>query len=366
MNVLDLFSGIGGFSLGLERAGMRTVAFCEIDPYCRRVLAKHWPTVPCYDDVRTLTAARLAADGTIAALANANSNGRGDGATSGQPGLPTGQERGDISSGITQWQSIQRTTERRGIDLICGGFPCQDISVAGKGAGIGGERSGLWTDYARIIGEVRPRFVIVENVAALLGRGLARVLGDLAALGFDAEWHCIPASAVGAPHRRDRIWIIAYRDRRRCEGERLAQHGEQQGPSGHIADGLRAPGRRNGALADADRRRCEQRDAGERQFPILEPSSLGQSSQWWFEPDVGRVAHGVPARVDRLRSLGNAVVPQIPEIIGRAILAYEVQWAAAHYDGQADLGASYDACLAAIRERQGAGGPGWTPKGPKT
>ena len=97
-----------------------------------------------------------------------------------------------------------------GIDLICGGFPCQDISVAGKGAGIDGERSGLWSEYARIIGEVRPRYVIVENVAALLGRGLATVLGDLAALGYDAEWHCIPASAVGAPHRRDRVWIVAY------------------------------------------------------------------------------------------------------------------------------------------------------------
>ena len=96
------------------------------------------------------------------------------------------------------------------IDLICGGFPCQDISVAGKGAGIGGSRSGLWTEYARIIGEVRPRYVIVENVAALLDRGLERVLGDLAALGYDAEWHCIPASAVGAPHRRDRVWIVAY------------------------------------------------------------------------------------------------------------------------------------------------------------
>src|SRR5260221_2745133 len=163
MNVLDLFSGIGGFSLGLERAGMRTGAFCEIDPYCRRVLRKHSPDVPIYDDIRTLTAGRLVRD-SIAP------------------------------------------------DVICGGFPCQDISVAGKGAGLAGERSGLWSEYARIIGEVRPRYVIVENVAALLGRGLDRVLGDLAALGFDAEWHCIPASAVGAPHRRDRVWIVAHSD----------------------------------------------------------------------------------------------------------------------------------------------------------
>src|SRR6516164_741255 len=123
MNVLDLFSGIGGFSLGLERAGMRTVAFCEIEPYCRAVLAKHWPGVPCYDDVETLTADRLRADG--------------------------------IS-----------------VDVICGGFPCQNISIAGKGEGIAGRRSGLWKEFARIISEVRPRYVIVENVAALLGRGL--------------------------------------------------------------------------------------------------------------------------------------------------------------------------------------------------
>src|ERR1035437_5089521 len=132
LNVLDLFSGIGGFSLGLERAGMRTVAFCEIEPYCRAVLRKHWPDVPIFEDVRTLAAA-------------------------------------DVP----------------GVDLICGGFPCQDISLAGKGAGITGERSGLWGEYARLVGELRPRYVIVENVAALLGRGMARVLGDLSQIGYD-------------------------------------------------------------------------------------------------------------------------------------------------------------------------------------
>ena len=160
MNVLDLFSGIGGFSLGLERAGMRTVAFCEIEPFQRAILKKHWPS-PVPKMSERLTADRLRADGIAP-------------------------------------------------DIICGGFPCQDISVAGKGAGIEGARSGLWSEYARIISEVRPRYVIVENVAALLGRGLERVLGDLAALGFSSVWHCIPASAVGAPHRRDRVWIVAH------------------------------------------------------------------------------------------------------------------------------------------------------------
>lgn len=242
MNVLDLFSGIGGFSLGLERAGMRTVAFCEIEPFPRAVLAKHWPHVPCYDDVRTLSAGRLAADGI-------------------------------------------------NVDVICGGFPCQDISSAGRGAGLAGERSGLWSEYARLVGELRPRYVIVENVAALLGRGLYRVLGDLAALGYDAEWHCIPASAIGAPHRRDRVWIVAY------------------------AISERQP--RPGSSWDASN-----------PAPLIQREAIdafhgGLGNVWRSEPLLGRVAHGVPRRVERLTALGNAVVSQIPEIIGRAILQAE-------------------------------------------
>ena len=277
MNVLDLFSGIGGFSLGLERAGMRTVAFCEIDPYCRAVLNKHWPDVPCYDDVRSLTAERLAADGIAA-------------------------------------------------DLICGGFPCQDISNAGKRAGIGGERSGLWAEYARLIGEIRPRYVIVENVAALLGRGVERVLGDLAALGFDAEWHCIPASAVGAPHRRDRVWIIATdAGGRRQQGKPqsdIEPFGGIKAPRRDDAHGLRLD------VADADEHHGYGR-RGDVQMgrlgiarQIAEHGDAART-EWRTEPNVGRVAHGVPSRVDRLRSLGNAVVPQIPEMIGRAIMAMQ-------------------------------------------
>src|SRR5574343_884793 len=156
LTVGSLFTGIGGFDLGLERAGMRVAWQSEIDPYASAVLKKYWPLVPNHGDIRGIT--------------------------------------GDS----VEW-----------VDVLCGGFPCQDISNAGKRAGIDGERSGLWAEYARVIGELRPRYVIVENVSALLGRGLGRVLGDLAALGFDAEWHCIPASAVGAPHRRERICIVA-------------------------------------------------------------------------------------------------------------------------------------------------------------
>jgi DNA (cytosine-5)-methyltransferase 1 len=239
MRVLDLFSGIGGFSLGLERAGMTTVAFCEIEPFCRRVLAKHWPEVPIYDDVRTLTATRLAADGI-------------------------------------------------GVDVICGGFPCQDISLAGNGAGLAGERSGLWREYARLVSELRPRFVIVENVSALLGRGIGDVLGDLASLGYDAEWHCIRAAFVGLPHARDRVWIVAYAD---CAGPQRITHTRSFGESWtHAAEQL------EGLLAMEGR--------------LAVPA--GSS---------GGVTDGVPDRMERLHALGNAVVPQIPELIGRAILS---------------------------------------------
>jgi DNA (cytosine-5)-methyltransferase 1 len=249
MRVLDLFSGIGGFSLGLERAGMQTVAFCESDRFCRAVLARRWPHVPCYQDVRELRAERLAADGIA-------------------------------------------------VDLICGGFPCQDISVAGKGAGISGKRSGLWSEYARLVGELRPRYIIVENVAALRSRGLGRILGDLVTLRYDAQWHCIQAAAVGAPHSRDRIWIVAYPI---GEPERRVDH-----------DASRA----QGSAAPAS--------AGPLDIGVAD-CRAAWAEQWKAEPAVGRVADGVPAWMDRLRVLGNSLVPQIPEMIGRAIARCETQ-----------------------------------------
>lgn len=166
MNVLDLFSGIGGFSLGLERAGMKTVAFCEVDKKCQQVLKKHWPGVPIFDDVSTL-----------------------------------------------KGEDIEET-----VDVICGGFPCQDISLAGKGAGLEGERSGLWTEFHRLIKEIKPKYAIIENVSALRSRGLDQVLREISEIGYDAEWHCITAASVGAPHRRDRIWIVAYPHNKRLEG----------------------------------------------------------------------------------------------------------------------------------------------------
>jgi len=286
---LIFFRASAAFSLGLERTGgFETVAFCEIEDYPRRVLAKHWPKVPCYNDVRELTGARLAADGIA-------------------------------------------------VDVICGGFPCQDISFAGKGAGLAGERSGLWREYARIIRELRPRFVIVENVSALLSRGLADVLGSLAALGYDAEWHCIPASAVGAPHRRDRLWIVAYPGGEQHEGRGLAirralaaqLHAADADSEGEHAGAFDAEvGRSSQPMANtngSDRhgRRRDVQVGRERITREAPHDGLAGRTQWFVEPAVCRVAYGVPARVDRLCGLGNAVVPQIPQLIGQAILQAE-------------------------------------------
>lgn len=222
MIVGSLFTGIGGIDLGLERAGMHVAWQCEIDPYCRRVLERHWTGVACYGDVRGVA-------------------------------------------------------DPPRVDVLTGGFPCQDVSHIGLRAGIGGEHSGLWTEMSRLVRQLRPRFVLVENVAGLLtGGGLAVVLGDLAASGYDAEWDCLPAAAFGAPHLRARVWLLAY-------------------PTG-VRDGA--------SQGTVFAGRYQPRDCA-----------------WWqAEPDMGRVADGVPDRVDRLRTLGNSVVPQVAEWIGRRMM----------------------------------------------
>ena len=245
MRLLDLFSGIGGFSLGLERSGaFETVAFCEIEPFCRRVLKNHWPKVPIYDDVRLLTADVLRRDGIV-------------------------------------------------VDAICGGWPCQDISIAGFGLGLAGERSGLFHEYDRLIGELGPQLVIMENVAELLARGMGDVLGALASRGHDAEWRCIPASEVGLPQERDRVWIVAYpmQDGKPGFLESLNFGAHGQGREGRQAD-LRA-------IVDAPL------VAGDR-FP---------------QPLLRRVDDRPADWVDRVAACGNAVAPQIPELLGRAIAA---------------------------------------------
>jgi DNA (cytosine-5)-methyltransferase 1 len=312
LTVGSLFSGIGGFDLGLERAGMRTVWFCEQDPFCQRVLARHWPGVPVHGDVRTLVAdagrGRVQPDGDGGGLAGAQPGDR-EAVRAGE--LPPAASSGGEGGGVVPVPVPY-------VDVLCGGFPCQDLSYAGKGAGIDGERSGLWAEYARLIRELRPRYVLVENVSALLARGLGRVLGDLAACGYDAEWDCIPASAVGAPHRRDRVWLVAYPQR---------DDGGPRGTGGSDPGGAREPVS-IGALQDVadadDAGRGERRGPEPVRAQLSAAERAGQGRDWWaVEPDVGRVAHGVPARVDRLRSLGNALVPQIAEWLGHRILEWE-------------------------------------------
>lgn len=241
LKVLDLFSGLGAFSLGLERTGgFQTEAFCEIDPYCRRVLAKHWPNVRQYDDVRTLTSRQLAADG------------------------------------------VER------IDAICGGFPCQDISYAGPGEGLAGERSGLFFEYARLIGELGPSVVLVENVAALLDRGMDLVLGTLSDLGFDAEWDTVSACSVGYPHMRRRVFLVAYAHG--FDGRERLRH--------TLARSFRSLQTGDGFESARARQRAR----------LANPSGLYGG------------ANGLPFGMERNHAIGNAIVPDIPEIIGHAIL----------------------------------------------
>jgi DNA (cytosine-5)-methyltransferase 1 len=216
------FDGIGGISRGLSRAGMDVQWQIEIDDRKRDVLARHWPDAKRYGDITQVQAADL------------------------EP-----------------------------VDLIAGGFPCQDLSHAGRRAGLEGQRSGLWAHLARLVGGLRPRYVLVENTTGILVRGMGRVLGDLAALGYDAEWDCIPAAAVGAPQLRARIWILAY-------------------PRG-------------------ERKEADDTVFAGRPLPEL-------CAGWPAEPDVGRVDDGLPGGMDRVQWLGDAVVPAIPEFIGRRVM----------------------------------------------
>lgn len=214
----SLFSGIGGIDLGLERAGMECRWQVECDPFCQDKLEKHWPRVARYGDIRKISGSDL-----------------------------------------------------EYVDVLAGGFPCQDVSLAGERAGIEeGTRSGLWFEFARIIGELRPRFVLIENFPGVLANGpMRRVLGDLSALGFDAEWDCLSACQFGAPHPRERVFIVAYPN-------------------------------------------------GESKVWPAEP--WAERHSWAIEPRMARVANGIPNRMDRVRVLGNAVVPQVAEWVGRQIM----------------------------------------------
>jgi DNA (cytosine-5)-methyltransferase 1 len=324
LNVGSLFAGIGGFELGLERAGFEIGWQVELDPFCTSVLEHRFPQALRFKDVREVGAGTL------------------------DP-----------------------------VDVICGGFPCQDLSNAGKGAGIDAARSGLWSEFARIVRELRPGYVLVENVPALLtGKGkrwdrapIGRVLGDLAEIGYDAEWSVLSAREFGAPHLRRRAWIVAYpgegadapsdrrrtrrsggssrlcEDRKKLKAPRMAdapRYAEARAAATAGSERERAgscgPPRRARTFAgtsDPHRRRGENgcgvpEGQGKQALPDTDRSGAGDrrkaarsGCQWATEPDVGRVAHGVPDRVERLAALGNSLVPQIAEWIGRRILAYE-------------------------------------------
>jgi len=231
---LDLFSGIGGFALAARWVGWETIGFCENDKYCQQVLKKHWPDVPIFDDVRELK----------------------------------GESIGSV-------------------DIITGGYPCQPFSLAGKRRGKEDDRH-LWPEFARLIRELRPRWVLGENVAGHITMGLDEVLADLEGLGYTWEAFVIPACAVDAQHRRDRVWIVA--DSRRID-ER-----PEKGGSSRIAVNSKAQ-----SIGSTSRHR------------------FTNCGRWSVEPNVGRVAHGIPRRVDRLRGLGNAIVPQVAEMIFRSI-----------------------------------------------
>ena len=288
MNVLDLFSGIGGFSLGLERAGMRTVAFCESDDYCRAVLRKHWPSVSIVPNIKHL--------------------------------------------GPAEVEQLGR------IDLVCGGFPCQPFSVAGDKRGKEDDRH-LWPYMLRVIAYARPTWVVGENVAGIVTMVLDEVLADLEGLGYTARTFVIPACAVDAPHRRDRIWIVATNANRKqhkgrtsadewtstaellgsnAEGDRREQGRTSSREGFRELGGLRDSGRIATDTDSGELRDESRRFGGTSRKGSPKPAN----DEWWTtEPDVGRVAHGIPRRVDRLRCLGNAVVPQVVEEIGRAIMS---------------------------------------------
>lgn len=287
MRVLDLFSGIGGFSLGLEMAGFETVAFCEQDKRAQLILKKNWPDVHVFDDVCLLNSEALKNEGIGA------------------------------------------------IDVVCGGFPCQDISAAWAGPGLAGTRSGLWFEFARIIGELQPKYAIIENVANLRKRGLGVVLQDLAFMGYDADWSVIPASAVGAPHKRDRLWIVAKRRwepvvfSAECLGEdegleSVCRHCRGDfggcdcfGPSSAEDAGWELEEEDWGFVAYPD-----SAGRGKQRWPVsILQKHLPFECYSWFrhEPAVGRVAYGVPNRSHRIQKLGNAVTPFIPWLIGEAI-----------------------------------------------
>jgi len=268
LNELALFAGAGGGILGGHLLGWRTVCAVEWEPYpasvlCARQNEGFLPPFPIWDDVQTFD---------------------------GRP-----------------WRGI--------VDVVSGGFPCQDISAAGKGAGIDGERSGMWREMARIIREVGPRFVFVENSPMLTSRGLGAVLGDLATMGFDAKWGVLGAADIGANHQRDRIWIRAELANPERMGwqERTSERGEPQNQEAPNQPDNRSEASGAGeAIANTECSGLERRkDCGKQKVTWTRSGGapIGHRDWWATEPNVGRVAHGLAARMERIKAIGNGQVP---------------------------------------------------------
>lgn len=303
----SLFAGIGGLDLGLERAGMACEWQVEIDGYCTKVLEKHWLKVKRYRDVKEAHGvfAHAKYDGLLAPKVR---RGFGDATDYCEKGAAEASE----PSGVRERQSTRDIQPQcpnclAPVDLICGGFPCQPVSVAGQRKGDADERW-LWPEFYRIICELRPRWVLVENVPGLVsvdsGRLFAGILRDLAEGGYDAEWNVLSAAGVGAPHLRKRVFIVAYAQSQQDRGVFKPRLSSDIGADSQD-------------VADTSKHRLE----GAKPVRQIWQSPSDIRCSWWaVEPNVGRVAHGIPSRVDRLKSLGNAVVPQVAEWIGRRIL----------------------------------------------
>lgn len=282
MRVGSLFSGIGGFDLGFERVGFDIAWQIESDPFCQSVLRKHWPNAKLYSDIREV-----------------------------------------------------KVNELQPVEVLCGGFPCQPVSVSGKRKGQDDERW-LWPEFARIVRGIRPDYVVVENVPGLLtvdgGRLFGTILGDLAACGYDAEWQVLSAATLGAWHQRDRVFIVAYANgngylqpdtptrKSNPMPVRDLPQSNRQGPKLCPAIGSRE------TLTDSDCQRLEEREVfgrdAEQKLAAFARNCGAGTGIWAVEPGVGRVADGVPYRVERLRALGNAIVPQVAEFVARMILAH--------------------------------------------
>ncbi len=306
----SLFAGIGGFDLGFERAGMVGKWQVEIDDYCNKVLAKHWPDVERFRDVRKVHGA----------MAHASSR-RFNASRPGFGKKDTRQTPNRIKRFSQDETKHSCPTCLPPVDVICGGFPCQPFSAAGKRCGAEDDRN-LWPEFRRIVEEVRPRWVVAENVPGLIKLYLDTVLSDLEGLGYTTGQVVIPAVAFDAPHRRDRLWIVANSDTAGLE--------KRQSKSSH--NGTKQPAiKRGSAMANTSGAKSN----GWHNGAEWGQRGQGNASQnggsggrvedvgWPIEPPVGRVAHGIPRRVDRLRALGNAVVPQAAEHIGRLIIEVE-------------------------------------------